>query len=322
MTKNVGFVLLDSAQEKEKIGTIECQEVLNTELKLFVEMIKNPNLHKNIPERVKDIMNIKNDSLIISVTKECINTRDPLILNPFMREIFFYFHLSIFSEIEKTIIQSDEPNSIYCYISSYINHFSDINQNGYNHHDNVKMIDLFLKQILKLMHGFSTQAKSAAMGAIIESCNPRVAEEVVRYTKNIECAKESVARYLALQLKSVSTFTTQNLEYLLPDISKIFLAAIPDTDQNALSKFTRKSIRKSVNILDIQMNTKERMGYIIDKIIKAIPFLNNEEDARLEKILCSDAISEIVLLLSTENSKLTPSQIIGDSTRKRAARVF
>lgn len=241
------------------------------------------------------------------------------IFRIFTEQLFYHRSSPFFDAMSQKIIGSETQDVLSWYIADAIKWYSE----NLDPEEQDEAVIALVKSALNVVYLLSTQIKASFVDAVIRSCNPAAVITLLKRTDNVECAKEAVAHYLILKLSEIDILDSDTTNATVKVVVSMFEPVASQYSAAALERFCCKIVRKSAKVLARPLSMRETFEDCVEKSKELLSFLfMNKEDEALENSIYSNAVAEIVLLNSWDESMLTPTQIIGDNTRKKAARIL
>lgn len=257
--------------------------------------------------------------LLREFVNDIVQVHNYAIFSLFTEQLFASRESPFFEAIEQKIMGSEVQDVLAWYvfdaIKRYMSYLSEEEQE--------EAVVQLIRNAFIVINGLSTQIKASFVDSIIRSCNPVAVITLLKRTDNLECAKEAVAHYLISRLSELDSLDSNDTESIAEVITRMFEPVLQDYTTDVINKFCRKIVRRSAKVLAQPLSLRETFEDYMDKSREVLSFvLASKEELALEHLIYSNAVVEIVLLNSRDPATLTPSQVIGDNTRKKAARVL
>ena len=278
----------------------------------------NENNNKYIQQIVNMIENAfqdKNEHLLDIYTKEVVHRNDVNVLKSYSDVLCKHRLSELFTLSTEILMSSESPDAVEIYMSTLLRCYSSLDSK-----DNVVLIENFIRDTAKNISNKAQKIQAAYMEAVIMSTVPAAIHAIVQFTKNKESAKEALGIFLYDYLKNIKVIGDQEIDRVMPDLLPMIQPVLKNCNEKYIRRFIVKIIRTSAELLDKELSTEQQVDNFLGNF-KLDIFVSREEK-QIEKTLCSAAIAEIVYLQSIPANSLTPSQIVGINTRKKAARIF
>ncbi|MES2214994.1 MAG: hypothetical protein V4485_03115, partial [Pseudomonadota bacterium] len=292
-------------------------EPIAPEIISFCQALKHPFDSTQTEELIERAFDMKNQATIQAFVQEIISAHNLLAIEIFVKKIIEKGDDSSNQTSSESFINTDSPKIIQAFVKNFIS------IHGANRMpESEQEIIYFISRILPKVSALSVQSKIAFLESVMYSRNPIVVAALVTETQNIECAKESIAQYLFHHLRHEVVLNLAVIERISADIQRMIYPVVEQCTDEDLMNFAHKVMRKSAKELGVALSINEIIAAWVDRAKELFPMLATPGERGCELRMSSNAIAEIVKCYASGPNKRTPSQVIGDNTRKRAARVL